>query len=156
MPEPWALSSTRPSAGQRHLPSSGMRVDSLLNGALTMDSDFITAEQLLTALRWRYATKVFDPNRKIPADLWSALEEALVLAPSSFGLQPYRFLVVDDPDLRQQLLPHAWNQRQVVDASHLVVFAARTDVTRAEVDAYLSLTARIRGVSSESLQGLQR
>jgi len=120
-----------------------------------MDLDSITPEQLLAALRWRYATKAFDPRRKIPADLWSALEQTLVLAPSSFGLQPYRFLVVDEPGLREQLLPHAWNQRQVVDASHFVVFAAQTDLTEAEVDGYLSLIAQTRGVAVESLQGLR-
>jgi nitroreductase len=120
-----------------------------------MDLDPITPEQLLVALRWRYATKAFDPQRKIPANLWSTLEQTLVLAPSSFGLQPYRFLVVDDPSLRERLLPHAWNQRQVIDASHFVVFAARTNLTEAEVDTYLSLTAQIRGTALESLQGLR-
>lgn len=115
----------------------------------------IPTPQLLSALRWRYATKVFDPERKIPPETWSALEEALVLSPSSFGLQPYRFLVVEDPDLRQRLLPHSWNQRQVVDASHLVVFAARTELTPAEVDAFLELTASTRGISVESLRGFR-
>jgi nitroreductase len=81
---------------------------------------------LLQALQWRYATKAFDPNRKIPAATWAALENALVLSASSFGLQPYPFIVVTDPAVRARLLPHAWNQRQVMDASHFVVFAART------------------------------
>ncbi|RME90377.1 MAG: NAD(P)H-dependent oxidoreductase [Verrucomicrobia bacterium] len=111
----------------------------------------MNTEQLLQALRWRYATKVFDPNRKIPAETWSAMEETLVLSASSFGLQPYRFIVVDDPALRQQLMPHAWNQRQVVDASHFVVFAARTSVTEADIDGWIDRIAEVRGMPRDSL-----
>jgi len=111
----------------------------------------MTTETVLHALRWRYATKVFDPKRKIPAEVWSALEECMILSPSSFGLQPYRFLVVQDPALREQLLPHAWNQRQIVDASHLVVFAVRTSVTEGEIDRFLDRIVEVRGVSRESL-----
>jgi len=110
----------------------------------------IPCSQLLEALHWRYATKVFDPNRKIQADIWLALEESLVLSASSFGLQPYRFLVVSDQAMRARLLPHAWNQRQVVDASHFVVFAARTGVTEAEIDDFIALLAKARGTSAES------
>ena len=113
--------------------------------------DPIPSAQLLGALRWRYATKTFDATRKLPAETWAVLEEALVLSASSFGLQPYRFLVIHDPALRQQLLPHAWNQSQVVDASHLVVFAARTEVTEGEIDAWVQRIALTRGVTPESL-----
>jgi nitroreductase len=111
----------------------------------------ITADQLRDALHWRYATKVFDATRRIPAETWSVLEESLVLAASSFGLQPYRFVIVDSPAIRKQLLPHSWNQRQVVDASHLVVFAARTAVTEADIDVWIQQLARTRGVTPESL-----
>jgi nitroreductase len=116
-----------------------------------MSPKSIASSQLLDALHWRYATKAFDANRKIPADVWSALEESLVLSPSSFGLQPYRFLVIQDPATRERLLPHAWGQRQVVDASHFVVFAARTSVTEAEIDTFIARIARTRGVTPESL-----
>ncbi len=113
----------------------------------------IANSQLLAALNWRYATKVFDPGRRIPAEIWAALEKTLVLSPSSFGLQPYRFLVVNDPALRKELLPHAWGQSQVVDASHFVVFAARTSITEAEIDDFLKRVAAARGVAVESLVG---
>ena len=116
-----------------------------------MNPKSIASSQLLDALSWRYATKAFDPTRKISADVWSALEESLVLSPSSFGLQPYRFLVIHDPATRERLLPHAWGQRQVVDASHFVVFAARTSVTEAEIDTFIARIARTRGVTPESL-----
>ena len=116
-----------------------------------MSRETLSGGQLLESLRWRYATKSFDPARKIPAHLWAVLEESLVLAPSSFGLQPYRFLVVEDHAARARLLPHAWGQRQVVEASHFVVFAARTEITGADIDALLNHTAAVRGKTVESL-----
>lgn len=119
--------------------------------AFPMNTNPIAPEQLLQILRWRYATKVFDPNRKIPADVWAVLEDSLVLSASSFGLQPYRFLVITDPATREKLRPHAWGQRQVVDASHYVVFTARTGVTEAEIDTHIQRIANTRGVSTESL-----
>ena len=83
-----------------------------------------SSEDVLAPLRWRYATKQFDPARAIEPATWAALEQAAVLAPSSFGLQPWTFVVVTDPAVRQQLHPASWNQPQILDASHLVVFAA--------------------------------
>ena len=116
-----------------------------------MSQTHLSGEQLLEALRWRYATKAFDPTRAIPAATWTALEDSLVLSPSSFGLQPYRVLVVQDRATRELLLPHSWNQRQVVEASHFVVLAARTTVTEAEIDVFLARIAGVRGVSIASL-----
>jgi nitroreductase len=102
-------------------------------------------------LNWRYATKVFDPAQKIPADVWQTLERALVLSPSSYGLQPYRFLVIHDPAKRAALLPHSWNQKQVVDASHYVVFTARTKMTEADVSKLIARTTDVRKIPAESL-----
>ena len=113
----------------------------------------ISETQLLSVLNWRYATKQFDPAKKIAAATWAALEDTLVLSPSSFGLQPYRFVVVDDKATREKLLPNTWNQRQVVDASHYVVFAARTSITEKEIDTFLKLTADTRGMAVEALNG---
>ena len=79
----------------------------------------MNTHELLKALEWRYATKVFDPAKKIPADTWQALEQALVLTPTSYGLQPYQLLVINDPAKRAELLPHSWGQKQVVDARTL-------------------------------------
>ena len=110
-----------------------------------------TTQQLLEALQWRYATKVFDPTKKIPADVWQTLERALVLTPTSYGLQPYRFLVINDPVKRTELLPHSWNQKQVVDASHFVVFTARTKITGADVNKLIKLTSDVRKIPAESL-----
>ena len=110
-----------------------------------------TTRQLLDALQWRYATKVFDANKKMPDDVWQTLERALVLTPTSYGLQPYKFLVINDPARRAELLPHSWNQKQVVDASHFVVFAARTKMTEADVNKLIQLTSDVRKIPAESL-----
>jgi nitroreductase len=104
----------------------------------------MTNEQLLTALNWRYATKAFDSTKKIPADTWQTLEQSLVLTPTSYGLQPYQFLVISDPTKRAELLPHSWGQKQVVDASHFVVFTARTEMKEADVDRFIKRTKDVR------------
>ncbi|MDD5262485.1 MAG: NAD(P)H-dependent oxidoreductase [Methylacidiphilales bacterium] len=113
----------------------------------------IPREKLLGTLKWRYATKQFDPAKKIaPAD-WSALEESLILSPSSFGLQPWKFVVVTDPQVREKLKAVSWNQGQVTDCSHHVVFAIRTDVNEAYIDRFLARAVEIRGGSVEPLAG---
>lgn len=112
----------------------------------------LAPQQLLSAFQWRYATKAFDPARKIDATTWQALEESLVLSPSSYGLQPYRFLVVTSEKVRAELLPQSWGQRQVVDASHLVVFTARTQLSAADVDRFIARNTEVRGVPAEALK----
>ncbi|TAG33506.1 MAG: NAD(P)H-dependent oxidoreductase [Verrucomicrobia bacterium] len=113
----------------------------------------IPPAQLTAALNWRYATKSFDPARKIPDDLWSALEHALVSAPSSFGLQPWKFIAVTDPAVKAKLLPLSWNQPQVVDSSHHVVFALRKGVDEAWVDKFFARQIEVRGDKPEALAG---
>lgn len=109
-------------------------------------------EQVLQQLQWRYAVKKFDPDQKIPTQLWSVLEQSLILSPSSFGLQPWRFIVVQDSQVRQQLMPHSWGQRQVVDASHMVVFATNVQPSPEYVDRFLARTAEVQGAELSSLQ----
>lgn len=113
----------------------------------------VTREQLSQQLYWRYATKQFDPQRKISAEDWAALEESLVLTPSSFGLQPWKFVVVNNPELREKLLPASYRQRQVVDASHLVVFAIKKNFSEADVVAYVKSVSDVRGVPVDALAG---
>ena len=110
----------------------------------------IAPAQLLASLNWRYATKVFDPARPLPADVWAALEEALVLTPSSFGLQPYRFLDVRTPAIRAKLREHAWGQAQVTAAAHFVVFASRAEMTAADIDHLVDRIAEVRGQPREA------
>lgn len=116
----------------------------------------ITPDQLLQRLQWRYSTKRFDSTKAIPADAWHALEQALVLSPSSFGLQPWKFVVVDDPDLRKQLRALSWNQAQITEASKLVVFLGQRTTTVADVDRYLQRTSEVRGLPVESLAGYRK
>lgn len=100
---------------------------------------------LLTQLNWRYATKKFDPARKIPTATWTALEQALVLSPSFYGLQPWRFVIVRDPQLRVTLMPLTMDQPQLTDCSHFVVFARKNVMSEAEVEKLVNRTTDVRG-----------
>lgn len=116
----------------------------------------ISSAALLRQLNWRYATKKFDSTRTISPEDWQALEQVLILTPSSFGLQPWKFVVVTDPVLRQQLVAHSWRQNQIADASHLVVLAIKKDLGEPEIDRYLARIAEVRGVALESLTGFRK
>ena len=87
--------------------------------------------QLIKQLNWRYAVKKFDQAKKISDTDWSTLEQALILSPSSFGLQPYKFVVVTDPYLKEKLKPAANGQAQITDCSHLVVVTYKKNFKRA-------------------------
>jgi len=113
-------------------------------------------EGLLASLRWRIATKKFDPARKIPDSHWAALEEALVLAPSSYGLQAWKFFVVNDPALREKLKPLSYGQSQITDADKLVVFAAKKDFSAGDVERYVARISEVRGVPLPTLDGYKK
>jgi nitroreductase len=113
----------------------------------------ITSDTLIEALNWRYATKKFDSTKKIPADTWASLEQALVLAPSSFGLQPGKFIVVQDPATRQKLSAVSWGQTQPVECSHYVVFTVRKNLGADHVDRYLDRIVEVRGGTKDALKG---
>lgn len=108
---------------------------------------------LTDALNWRYAVKKFDARRTIPPGTWAALEQSLVLAPSSFGLQPWKFLVVTNKELRAKLREHSWGQSQVTDASHLVVLCRRTAMGPADVQKLIDQIAAVRQVPAASVDG---
>ncbi len=115
----------------------------------------LTPDQVLAALSWRYATKQFDASRKIPADAWDVLEQALVLTPSSFGLQPWQFLIVTDEEIRARLQAESWNQPQVTEASHFVVLTARTDLEISDIDIWITRMAEAQGKSEQDLAPLK-
>lgn len=117
--------------------------------------NIIQRDQLIHQLTWRYATKQFDPVRKISSRDWATLEEALVLTPSSFGLQPWRFIIINDPETRAKLRPASYGQSQITDASHLVVFAVKNDITEQDIDEYLDRIAEVRGATRDSLGGFR-
>ena len=101
-------------------------------------------DQLLDQLNWRYAIKQFDTHRKISGADWTALEEALVLTPTSFGIQPWKFIVVTDPEVKQQLVPASWGQTKVAECSHLVVFPIKKDLNEQDVENYLGRISEVR------------
>ncbi len=111
------------------------------------------ADDVMAQLRWRYACKKFDAAKKIDAATWAKLEDALVLSPSSYGLQPWKFFNVVDPATREKLLPVSWGQKQIVDASHLVVFAVKANVGAADAEKLVALSAATRGVPASALDG---
>lgn len=115
----------------------------------------MTPSDIVSSLKWRYACKVFDAAKKIPAETWSSLEESLVLTPSSFGMQPWKFLVIQDPELREQLVPHAWNQRQVADCSHLVVMTTFREMPEDHIDTNIQRMMEVRGGTPEALIGFR-
>ncbi len=106
---------------------------------------------LESALNWRYAVKTFDASRQIEPSTWAALENSLVMSPSSYGLQPWKFLVITDAALRAELRPHSWNQSQITEASHLVVFLAKREITSADLDQLIHASSAARGVPAEQL-----
>jgi nitroreductase len=118
-----------------------------------MSPTALQPQALLAALNWRYAVKAFDPSARIPEDIWSVLEQSLVLTPSSYGLQPWKFLVVTDPALKAKLEPHAWNQKQVTQCSHFVVFLVKRGVNEADVDRWIARMSEVQSVPVEKLKG---
>ena len=109
--------------------------------------------QIQEALEWRYATKRFDASKKISDKDWKTLTESLALAPSSYGLQPWKFLVIENPVVREKLKPVSWGQTQVTDASHYVVLLARDTVDEKFVVDYIKRVADVRGAPLEALDG---
>lgn len=111
----------------------------------------IPSQQVVEALEWRYATRKFDPARKISESDWRALEQVLVLAPSSIGLQPWKFIVVTDQAMKERLLPAAWKQVQVAECSHFVVFTVRLNLGAEHVDRHIARMVEVRGGTIDAL-----
>tara|TARA_R110000850_G_scaffold9033_32_gene33419 strand:- start:2740 stop:3381 length:642 start_codon:yes stop_codon:yes gene_type:complete len=109
-------------------------------------------EILIEKLRWRYATKMFDPEKKISENDWKTLEDALVLTPSSYGLQPWKFYVIQNQELKESLVPASYKQQQVADCSHLLVFAVKKAMAEEDIDQLIEVTASARGTTPESLE----
>ncbi|MFM9959494.1 MAG: NAD(P)H-dependent oxidoreductase [Phycisphaerales bacterium] len=108
---------------------------------------------LTEALRWRYAVKKFDASRKVPAEVWSALEQSLVQAPSSFGLQPWKFIVITNQQIKDQLPAISWNQTQPKDCSHMVVLAGRKTMAADDVERYVKRIIEVRDIPGDPMRG---
>lgn len=108
-------------------------------------------ESVFEQLNWRYATKGFDPERKLTDRDWETIRDAAILAPSSYGLQPFKMIVVTDQDMKEKLRPACFDQPQIEDCSHLVIFAARKDFTEKHVDEFIGLVSEVREAPEGSL-----
>ncbi|MGX9713641.1 NAD(P)H-dependent oxidoreductase [Janthinobacterium lividum] len=111
---------------------------------------------LLETLQWRYATKKMDPTKTVPQDKVERILEAVRLTASSSGLHPYEVFVVTNPALREQIKPHAWNQSQVTDASHLLVFATWDNYTAERINARFDLVNTVRGFKNEGWEAYRQ
>ena len=102
---------------------------------------------------WRYATKKFDATKKITTEDLDILKEAIRLSSSSYGLQPYKVILVENPELRAKIQPSAWGQSQIVEASHVIVFANEINFGTTEIDNYIKNASETRAIPAESLKG---
>ena len=102
---------------------------------------------------WRYATTKFDATKKVSTEDLETLKKAIQLSSSSYGLQLYKVFIIENPEVRAQLQPVSWGQSQIVDASHLLVFANIVNVQESHIDAYVQNIADTRGLSVEDLKG---
>ena len=102
---------------------------------------------------WRYATKKYDPSRKVSAEDLALLKEAIRYSTSGYGIQPYKVLIIENQELREKLKSAAPFNPQVVEASQLIVFANETEMGDSQVDAYINNISKTRGVPTENLAG---
>ena len=109
---------------------------------------------VLTNLEWRYAAKKMN-GQKVPTEKLENILEAIRLAPTSIGLQPFSVIVVEDPEVRAKIAPAIYNQPQITEGSHVLVFAAWKDYSEANIDKYLNNIAEVRGIPVDSLQGMR-
>ncbi len=113
-----------------------------------------TTTNFLEAMNWRYAVKKMNGN-KVSDEKVERILDAIQLAPSGTGLQPYTILVITDPELKKKILPIAFNQQQMIDSSHLLVFAAWDNITEERVNDFLQSHVETRNVTLESLEKYQ-
>ena len=107
----------------------------------------------LDKLNWRYATKKMDPSKSVPAAKVEAILNAISLAPTSSGVQPFEVFVITNDEIRAKIQPVSWNQSQIVEGSHLLVFAAWDNYTEARIDAVVDQMAAERGGLTDTLKG---
>ncbi|MEM6316127.1 MAG: NAD(P)H-dependent oxidoreductase [Bacteroidota bacterium] len=118
-----------------------------------MISTATTTSRLIEALKWRYATKKFDSTKKIDSVDLAILMEAIQLAATSYGLQVFKVLNVEDATVREKLRTASWNQSQVVDASHLFVFCAYKTVQEDNIDDYINRKSTVQSIPMKNLTG---
>jgi nitroreductase len=111
---------------------------------------------VIDKLNWRYATKKYNPAKKVDEATLERILEAVRLAPTSSGLQPFEVFVVKNPELRAKIREVAWGQSQVTDASHLLVFAAWDNITPERINMMFDLTNEVRGFINEGWEAYRK
>jgi nitroreductase/dihydropteridine reductase len=111
---------------------------------------------IIELLNWRYATKKMDPSRSVPQDKVDRIIEAARLAPTSSGLQPFEILCVTNPEVRARIRAIAWNQAQVTECSHLLVFAAWDQYTAERINHMFDYTNEVRGSRNEGWENYRQ
>ena len=111
---------------------------------------------LIAKLQWRYATKKYDPAKTVPEDKVARILEAVRLTATSSGLQPYEVIVVTNREVRERIKPIAWNQGQVTDASHLLVFAAWDNYTAERINTMFDLVNAERNSTNEGWENYRQ
>jgi len=111
---------------------------------------------ILDQLNWRYAVKQFDTEKKLRKDQVETLLKAANLTATSFGMQPSKIIVVENKSLREELVQYSWGQRQVADASHLLIITINSSAGEKEVDAFVKRTAVARSTSEDNLEGMSK
>ncbi len=111
---------------------------------------------IIEDLKWRYACKKFNPEKKLSEEQVDALLESLRLTASSYGLQPWKFILVKNEKLREELVAASFGQKQVMDASHLIVLCEKEEIDEEHVDGYLQDICETRGVETDSLAGFKK
>lgn len=112
---------------------------------------------ILKEYEWRYATKKFDASKKISDSDISVLKEVMRLAPSSYGMQPYEIIIVENEKVRQELCEKAgMKQPQIKDASHLIIFANNTIIDESYLTKYIDSISKVRDIPKEDLKGRQQ
>lgn len=106
-------------------------------------------------LNWRYACKKFDPTKVIREQDWNILTESLRLSASSYGLQPWKFIVVQTPEIRKQLQDQSYGQTPVTEASHFVVLTYKETLDEAHIDRFIADIAKTRGTEPSALVGFR-
>lgn len=112
-------------------------------------------EQILKALNWRYAVKIFDPTKKVSEDDVHTILESARLSPSSIGLEMWKFIVITNPEIRAKLREAGYGQPKITDASHLVLITYRTDIAENICRERLERTAKIQNQNMNDLEGLK-
>ena len=112
-------------------------------------------QKIIEDLTWRYATKKFDPTRKISDTEFDVVKSSLHLVPTSYGLQPFKFLLIESKEVREQLMKASYGQQQVIDASHLIVLCSYRELTEEHIHNYMDNIAATRNIESNTLTGFR-